>query len=65
MHNEGPRGGWASIDLENKTDGLIIITSGDGSCDGFTYCDGEMIKTCICNAYEESECGCGGVDWSN
>lgn len=57
-YDQDPRYGWASIDLENDREPLIIIHSEDGS-HGFTYSDGMMIPTCICSAWCESECGCG------
>ncbi len=57
-----PRYGWASVDLEGLSYGMIVVHSTDGSY-GFNFHDGKMIPTCICNAYLSSECCCKGVDW--
>ena len=51
-----PRYGWISIDTERGEgkETLIVVDN-----HGFTYKDGKMTPTCICNAYHENECGCG------
>lgn len=58
-YDQDPRYGWAAIDMGEKESGLIVIQDKDGMCYGFTYEDGEMTKTCICMAWNESECACG------
>ena len=60
--DQDPRYGWASVDLEGAPDGLVIIHAANGS-HGFTYSDGEMTPTCICNAWSDSECACPNVIW--
>lgn len=56
-HDGDQRYGWASVDIEDaKT--VLIVVHGDGASRGFTYSDGGMTPACICQAYEDSECGC-------
>ena len=58
-HDGDPRYGWAGIDLEGETTGLIVIHTQRGSL-GFAFSerDGTMVPTCICAAWDESECSC-------
>lgn len=62
-HDQDPRYGWASIMTEGRKEVLIVVHDESGS-HGFTFCDGKMTPTCICSAWNESECCCVGVDWS-
>lgn len=57
-----PRYGWASIDVGNVSEPLIVVHGKSGSF-GFTFRDGQMVPTCICYAYEASECACPNVSW--
>lgn len=57
-YDQDPRYGWASIDVSDHVEPLIIIHDETGS-HGFIYSDGEMKPTCICSAWNESECACG------
>lgn len=63
-YDQDPRYGWASIDLEGATTGLIIIHTESGNR-GFNFSerDGTMTPTCICNAWYSGECCCPDVDW--
>lgn len=56
-----PRYGWASIDLEGATTGMIMVHSREGSL-GFNYHDGRIIPVCTCSAWNESECGCSHLE---
>lgn len=62
--DQDPRYGWASIDLEGKTTGLIIVQTCKGSV-GFNFVerDNSMVPTCICSAWYPSECSCPNVEW--
>ena len=64
-YDQDPRYGWASIDLEESKDGLIIIHGSEVGSMGFTFKDGIMISTCICHAWSEDECACPSVEWRN
>lgn len=59
VYDQDPRYGWVHIDMEEKKYGLIVVQDESGISYGFNYKDGEMTPTCICNAWDESECGCG------
>lgn len=61
-HDQDPRYGWASIDLEEKSEGLIIVHSLEHGSLGFEFSDGDMVPTCICAAWTKDECSCP-VDW--
>lgn len=65
QYDQDPRHGWASVDLEGATTVLIVVHTPKGSF-GFNYVerDNSMRPTCICNAWEESECSCPGVVWA-
>ena len=56
QYDQDPRYGWVSIDTERDrgSSTLIIVDNY-----GFTYKDGTMTPTCICSAWNESECSCG------
>ena len=56
-YDQDPRYGWASIDLSGATTALVVIHSDRGS-EGFNYCRGQMVPTCICSAWSEGECSC-------
>lgn len=60
-YDQDPRYGWARVDLDGQTTGLIIVVD-NGKHYAFNFCKGEMKPTCICHAYEPSECGC--PNWS-
>ena len=64
-HDQDPRYGWASIDIEEAKEALIIVHGGEVGSLGFTFKNGEMTPTCICSAWNESECACPNVDWTN
>lgn len=57
-YDQDPRYGWASVDLDGQTTGLIVVYD-NGRSYGFNYCKGKMTPTCLCNAWNESECSCG------
>lgn len=61
-YDQDPRYGWASIDLEGKETGMIVIHASNGSF-GFEFSDGVMTPVCICNVWDEGECACPNVDW--
>lgn len=65
QYNQDPRYGWASVDLEWETTGLIIVQTRSGSV-GFNFVelDNSMVPTCICSAHNEGECSCPHVDWA-
>lgn len=68
QYDQDPRYGWASIDLDGATTGLIVVHTERGSF-GFNFVerDATMRPTCTCGAWEESECGCTHLDpdyWS-
>ena len=58
QYDQDPRYGWVSIDMNGEKSALIVVHDEDGS-HGFNYKDGVMTPTCICNAWDESECACG------
>jgi len=58
-YDQDPRYGWVSVNMGDKKEGLIVVQDEGGVCYGFTYSDGKMVATCICNAYSKAECGCG------
>lgn len=58
-----PRYGWVNINMGDKEEGLVVVQDSDGMCYGFTFGDGKMTPTCICSAWNESECCCHGVVW--
>lgn len=67
--DQDPRYGWASIDLDGQTTGLVVVHTASGSL-GFAFSerDQEMAPTCICSAWSESECACphlGAGYWDN
>ena len=62
-YDQDPRYGWASVDLEEKTSGLIVVHCPEKGSRGFTFDDGKMVPTCICHAWKQSECSCPNVDW--
>ena len=64
-YDQDPRYGWASVDIGEKTAALIIVHSEKYGSRGFEFRDGEMKPTCICSAWNEGECACPGVDWTN
>jgi len=64
-HDRDPRYGWASVDIGERSDALIVVHSQEFGSRGFKFRDGEMTPTCICSAWNESECACPGVEWSN
>lgn len=59
LFDQDPRYGWASVDLEGATTGMIIVHAESGSF-GFNFCerDKTMKPICTCHAWSESECGC-------
>jgi len=65
-YDQDPRYGWASVSLDGATTGLIVVHTERGSF-GFNFVerDGTMRPTCLCSAWNEGECTCPGVDWSN
>ena len=65
-YDQDPRYGWARVDLDGATTGLIIVQTNSGSL-GFNFVErtGEMIPTCICSAWSSSECSCPNVDWKD
>lgn len=64
-HDQDPRYGWASVDIGEKKDALLIVHSLEFGSLGFKFRDGEMTPTCICSAWSVSECSCPNVDWSD
>lgn len=64
-YDNDPRYGWASVDLEEKTTGLVIVHSNRGSL-GFRFNEREMSMepTCICSARRRHECSCPHLDTS-
>ena len=63
-YDQGPRYGWASIDVGDSTSSLIIIHGSAGGSRGFIYDGEDMVPTCICSARHASECACPNVPWS-
>ena len=61
--DQDPRYGWASINLEGQTTGLIVVHCENSGSRGFTFCKGVMTPTCICHAWNKSECSCPDVEW--
>lgn len=59
QYDQDPRYGWASIDLDGQTTGLIVVHTEKGSF-GFNFSEreGTMTPTCICAAWSQSECSC-------
>lgn len=64
-YDQDPRYGWVNINMDDDMEGLIVIQDKDGQCHGFKFRDGEMTKTCICSAWNSSECCCVGVSWND
>jgi hypothetical protein len=62
-YDQDPRYGWASIDIGEKTNSLIIVHSLEYGSRGFEFRNGKITPTCICSAWNEGECACPGVDW--
>lgn len=62
-YDQDPRYGLVHINMEDNSEGVIVIQDTDGISHGFSFRDGEMTKTCICSARSASECGCAGGDW--
>jgi hypothetical protein len=62
-YDQDPRYGWASIDVGGDREPLIVVHSEDSGSRGFIYKNGEMIPTCICSAWDASECSCSGLIW--
>lgn len=60
-----PQYGWASIDIGEDKEALIVVNSREHGSLGFTFSNGDMIPACICSAWRESECSCPNVDWSD
>lgn len=58
QYDQDPRYGWASINIGDDSEILIVVHDETGS-HGFTYANGEMTPTCLCNAWSADECGCG------
>jgi len=63
-YDQDPRYGWASIDVTGFNLPLIVIHSEENGSEGFIYKNGMMIPSCICSAWNESECSCSNVDWN-
>lgn len=61
-YDQDPRYGWVEVDLEGQTTGMVVVND-NGIFHGFNYHDGKMVPTCICNAWERSECGCTNLEW--
>jgi hypothetical protein len=62
-YDQDPRYGWASIDVTETKNPLIIIHT-DGGSKGYTLDENnDLILTCICHASNEDECACVGVNW--
>jgi hypothetical protein len=64
-HDLDPRYGWASIDIDESKQELIVMHSLSGGSRGFYYDGQSFTPTCICHAYTSSECCCEGVDWGD
>lgn len=64
QYDQDPRYGWASIQIEKGERCLIVVHDETGS-HGFSYENGEMTPTCICSAWNASECACPGVAWDD
>ena len=58
-YDQDPRYGWASVDIGDANSVLVVIHSESGGSQGFTYSNGVMTPTCLCNAWSVSECSCG------
>lgn len=56
IYDLDPRYGWIDIQTYGRKELTIVI---DGN--GFTYNDGRLTPTCICSAWNESECGCSNM----
>ena len=58
-YDQDPRYGWVSVNLEGETTALIVVHTESGSL-GFNFNEREqkMVPTCICNAWNSSECSC-------
>jgi len=68
-YDQDPRYGWASIDFDGQTTGLVVVHTSSGSL-GFAFSerDQTMKPTCICSAWSQGECSCPHLDveyWGN
>jgi hypothetical protein len=59
QHDGDPRYGWASVDLEGATVGMIVVHTGKGSF-GFNFSERDltMHPICTCAAWGRAECAC-------
>lgn len=64
-YDQDPRYGWASVELDKNGPALIVIHCPEKGSRGFTFDNGEMVPTCICNAWNQNECSCPNVDWED
>ena len=58
QYDQDPRYGWASIDVSEDKNPLIVIHTASGSKGYTVNSDDELEGTCICHAYESHECCC-------
>jgi hypothetical protein len=58
QYDQDPRYGWASIDVSEDKNPLIVIHTASGSKGYTVNSDDELVGTCICHAYYSGECGC-------
>lgn len=62
-YDQDPRYGWASVDVSEDSNPLIVVHTSSGS-KGYTLnSDDQLVPTCICHAYSASECACPDVTW--
>jgi len=64
-YDQDPRYGWASIDVTEDKDPLIVIHTRSGSKGFSVNSEDELVPTCICSAWSASECSCIDVDWGD
>jgi hypothetical protein len=60
-YDQDPRYGWASIDVTESRNPLIIVYTTKGSRGYTVNTKGFLVPTCICSATTRGECGCVGV----
>lgn len=55
--DQDPRYGWVDIETDQE-ELLLVIRDREGKSYGFSFSDGQMEATCICYAWNSSECSC-------
>ena len=66
LYDQDPRYGWFDVQLpETKNNFEIVVHGFENGSLGFTF-DGEnFVPTCICSAWNVSECSCPNVSWGD